>query len=234
MKMPHTIVFVIASSLLALLNVSAQEMSFEDDALIQLKKFSEQAVEGKKLRIVTVEERFENDDTTPVSFSKSINEILPPDRNRFIYEKRTASGIERTEYIDIGEKSFVRRNGGEWEIVVPSGTVIGGGMGNGNGIIPKVETTIVKSLIKGETVNNQSADLYKTVESRKYIYPDKTYINVSTESFWFDRRGMLIKSFREFQDGERKNLSRTTEEYEYNPSFNIVAPTIKSKPKTKS
>jgi len=207
------------------------QTSFEDETLIQLKNSSEQTMEGKKMRIVTVEERFENEGKTSVSFSKSMNEILPPDRNRFVYEEMTASGIERTEYINIGENSFVRRNDGEWKISVPSGMIIGSGTGSGNGIIPKVEVAIVKTLTKGETVNNQSADLYKTIESRKYIYPDTTYINVSTESFWFDRRGMLVKSSREFQDGERKSLSRTTEEYEYNPNFKIEAPIIKSESK---
>lgn len=186
-------------------------------------------MEGKKLRIVSVREEFENEGKTSVGFNRSINEILPPDRNRYVYEERTANGtIERTEYIDIGDKSFVRRNGGEWEILVPSG--MGNGAGNGaGGIIPKVEISIVKSLIKNETVNNQSADLYKTVESRKYIYPDKTYTNVSIESFWFDRDGKLVKSIREFQDGERKSISRTTEEFDYNANFKIEAPTIKTK-----
>ncbi len=210
-------------------NVFGQEMSFEDETLIQLKKFSEQWMEGKKLRIVTVREEFDNEGKTSVGFSKSINEVLPPDRNRYVYEKRTTGGTERTEYIDIGDKSFVRRNGGEWETVVPSGMGIGSGTGNGDEIIPKVETSIVKSLIKNETVNNQSADLYKTVESRKYIYPDRTFTNVSTECFWFDRAGKLVKSIREFQDGERKSLLRTTEEYDYNANFKIEVPIVKTK-----
>jgi hypothetical protein len=187
-------------------------------------------MEGKKLRIVTVDEQFENQSPTPVSFSKSIREILPPDRNRRIYETRTVNGIERIEYIDIGEKSFMRRNDGEWEIYAPTGM----GMGNGSGYedgIPKVEITTVKTLTRGETINNQTVDLYKTVVSKKFIYPTKTFTEISTESFWFDRSGKMLKSIREFQDGARNSLSRTTVEYEYNPNLKIEEPRVKNKPK---
>lgn len=83
--------------------------------------------------------------------------------------------------------------------------------------------------MKGETVNNQTADLYQIVTNRKYIYPTKNYTDVQTESYWFDASGRFVKILEEYYDGDTKNVSRKTEEYEYDPNIKIEAPVLKTK-----
>lgn len=232
MKKLNRIAFVVALSLCALLKVSAQEATFDENTLNALKKDSAAWLEGKKIRIVSVDERLENEGKTSVVRSKSTSEFLPPDRYHYIFETTTAAGTERTEYIDIGKESFVRRGDGDWEIFVPSGK---GGMGNGTGDgfeRPQIETKVVRTLSKNVNVNDQTANLYQTVTTVKYTFTTRTHTNVFIESYWFDNSGRMLKSFEETQYGDTKKSTRSTTEYDYDPNLKIEAPRIKNKPKT--
>lgn len=223
--------FVFAFLLSASLNVAAQESTFEDEDFYKVKGQASEMLDGKILRITTVEESFENGNKTPVKFEKYINEIIPPDRSHFVVEKKTAKGIERTEYIDIGKERFIKENGGEWKKFEPTGSGVGSGSGSGSGVEPKIETSVKNILKKGETVNKQTVDLYQIVTNRKYIYPTKTYTDVQTESYWFDRSGRFVKTLEEYNDGETKTVSRKTETYEYDPNIKIEAPVLKTQAK---
>lgn len=234
MKKPTAIAFVIALSFFALLDVSAQEATFNDETLYALIRNSKPLMEGKRMRFVTIKEEFEDEGKTFVSSTKSTNEILPPDRSRLVYETKTPRGAERVEHISIGERRFVRRNGGEWEILTPSGGGMGSGIGNGSGDIPQTETTTVRTLTKNVIVNDQKTDWYKSVVSVKFIFPTRTYTNIYTESYWFDADGRMIRSASESKYGDTKTVSRQTESYEYNPNLKIEAPIIKRKTKPAS
>ena len=220
---------VFALALLTMLNVSAQALTFDDATLIELRKISAQEMEDRNMRIVTLTEMFENDNKTPVEFEKFIREFVPPDRERSIFETKTANGIERTEYIDIGANRFVKHGDGKWEKFVATGSGMTGGEGNGSGDDErKIETTVIKRLKKGEVVNNRTVDCYERVVTHKYIYPAKTYTNTFTDAFWFDADGKLIKALSESNEGEKKRISRTIWEYEYDPKLKIEAPIIKT------
>lgn len=220
--------FVFAILLASVFQVAAQESTFDDNALYELQERAREMLADKVLRITTMDARFEKGNKTPVTYEKYISETVPPDRNRFVVEKKTAKGIEQTEYIDIGRDRFVKRNGGEWEIFEPTGSGRGTGSGTGSGEEPKIETTSKNVLKKGEKINNQTVDLYQVVTNRKYIYPTKTYTDVQTESFWFDRNGRFVKTVEEYHDGETGKVSRKTVEYEYDPKIKIEAPVLKT------
>lgn len=124
-KKLKTAAFVFVLSLAAFLNAVAQKTTFDENNFYKLKARAREMLSGKTLRITTTEELFEKGSNTSIKSEKYINEIIPPDRTHFVVEKKTAKGIERTEYIDIGRERFIRENDGEWKIFK------GGGSGSG-------------------------------------------------------------------------------------------------------
>lgn len=228
-----SIMLVLVFIFSAFLNVSAQENTFDEQQLQMLAKSARQKLEGKTYRSTVINVEYENGNSFPARSGKTIVEIIPPDRRHFLSETQTAEGVKRYEYIRVGDKEFAKNDNGEWKELGGYGTGIGtgGGSGFGYGSDVKIERTVERKLKKGETVNNQSADLYETVDTTKYIYPTATYANVSKESYWFDASGRFVKTANEDENGMAKTTSRTTTEYEYDANIKIEAPSIKKQAK---
>ena len=214
----------------AVVNAAAQENTFNEETLSKLQTEAEQEIKNKSFRVKTVEERSDKSGLTEDRTTLSVLEVVPPDREHLISKTETADGVKIYETINVGGRSFIREDNGVWRETTGTGSGRGSGSGSGNGSGEmKVETTTVRNLKKGEKVNNQIGDLYETTTTTKNIYPNKTYTHVSKSSYWFDSKGLLIKSINEYEDLDDKRLSRTTRDYEYDPKIKIEIPVIAPK-----
>ena len=208
------------------LDATAQETTFEAAALYKLKAAANKHLGQGNRRITILEESFENGSPVPIHTEKYVREIIPPDRSRFISEKKTKNGIERTEYIDIGTQRFIKKNGGKWEVFKPTGRGVGSGSGSGSGSGEdvKVETSSAYKLNRGVVINNQKTDYYETTITFKYLYPTETVVNISKEGYWFDAQGRYVKTLEESFGGKDKSIRRKTTHYEYDADIKIEAP----------
>jgi hypothetical protein len=220
-------VFITTIILSMAFTATAQETTFDDDVLNNLKAQAEENLDNRILRLTIVEETFENGGKLAASSEKYISETIPPDRSRFITEKKTKNGVvERTEYISIGNQRFIKKHGGNWEIFKPAGGGSGVGSGAGGGKIEdfKIETSSVNKLKRGVTLNKQKTDYYETVTTTKFVYPTRTVVNYSKEGYWFDAKGRYVKAVEEHFSGESKFMRRKTTDYEYDADIKIEAP----------
>jgi hypothetical protein len=194
--------FIVTIIIGAVFSVNAQESTFQDSTLYDLKDKAQTLRENIVLRVTIVEESFEKGDEVPATSVKYVNEVIPTNgtnsiyKSRFISEKKTKNGVERTEYIDIGDQKFIKKNSGSWEVFKPTGqgSGRGSGSGSGSGESIKIETTSENKLQRGVIINNQKTDYYQTTTTYKYFYPTGTIISYSKEGFWFDPKGRYVKT----------------------------------------
>lgn len=206
---------------------SPLKKSFNESDLADLQEKAEKQREGIPYRLTMTTEKLVDGKTTPIEFKKTISEELPPDRNRLIVEEKTPNGIKRTEYIDIGRERFIRENNGEWKIFKPTGQGMGRGSGSGFGEEPKIEVAEEKSLTTGDMLKGQKTDRYQTVLRYTYTYPNRVEKLTITKAYWFNQKGMLVKTLDENNDETKKFISRVTETYEYDVKLKIEKPMVK-------
>jgi hypothetical protein len=227
-KKSFGIIFLLAVIFCSFHSVSAQEGTFKEEDLTALKKAAGEKLAGKIYRHTTIVSTYFDGDETPNYIMKSILEIIPPDRSRYISMKETSKGVAwRSESIRVGKRRFRREDNGEWKEEKESGGGIGGGEGSGY-IGYKLEKTIERKLKKGEVAGNKKVDLYETFSTYKYIYPLKTITKVWKEIYSFDADGMFVKREEEYNDGSN-SVRKTVEEYEYDPNIKIEAPALREK-----
>ena len=202
-----------------------EKKSFNEKDLSNLQKNAEKQLEGIPYRLTTITEEFADGKTIPTKYEKHISEELPPDRSRFITEKKTAKGIEREEFIKIGRERFIRENNSEWKIFQPTGRGMGSGSGSGDG--SKVDYTEESYMLAGEMLNGQKTDRYETIIRYTFTYSDRVEKRTITEAHWFNQKGLLVKKLDEINDEAKKTISRTTEHYEYDVKLKIEKPIVK-------
>jgi tetratricopeptide (TPR) repeat protein len=226
--------FITMIVLIMALNATAQESTFEDNTLYDLKHMAETFSNNSIVRVTTIEESFKNGDKVPANSIKYINEVIPSNgsnliyKSRFISEKKTSNGVEREEFITIGSQRYIKKNNSNWEVFKSegsgSGSGSGNGSGNGSGDSVKIETTSENKSQPGVIINNQKTDYYQTTTTYKYLYPIRTIINSFKEGYWFDSKGRYVKTLEENSDEETKNIDRKTTVYEYDLHIKIEAP----------
>lgn len=225
-KKYFTTAFLLTFLFFTFSGVSAQEniLTTEDlDIVINdLVNTANQKIKDKTRRVTTTSTFSTIGSEVSTRKYKTIWEIIPPDREHFVSENESVEGVKRYEFIRIGDKRFVRENNGEWK--EESGNGRGSGNGAGAGIDAVIERTVERRVKKGETVNNQTADLYEIVTVTKYIYPNKTITNSWKQSYWIDKNGLFVRTEDEFQNGEANTISRTVRDYEYDSNIKIEAP----------
>jgi hypothetical protein len=221
--------FLLALLVCGFFKASAQEDAFKDEDLTTLIKTAQQKLEGQTYRSTSFYLLYKNGSTIPDITEKRIREIQPPDREHVVFESETGFVAKRFEYIRIGDKFYSRVDNGEWRLG-GLGNGSGGGSGNGSGIA-KIERSVERTFKKGEIVNNQVTDFYETKTTIKYIYPTRTFTNVSKYGYWFDANGRFVKTETEYESDDVKTLSRSKIEYEYDSKIKIEAPVLSKETK---
>lgn len=203
----------------------------EDFAAAHRKVFEQ--LKGKPHRItVKSVTRLERSTST----FENVNEIIPPDKNRFLskaYAEPRNSGAEFTmEIIEIGQKRFNRKDNGVW---------------TETNIAPKSENKIqsdkpqtekiIDHYFLGETaLDGKPADLYQRLIRDKFKTKqpsgeDKETLVLIKTKFWFGKTGLWIReeSEYEFSDAATNKVMHTQQMiniYEYAPNIKIEAPKI--------
>lgn len=231
MKKSNGIIFAFILSLCAFLNASAQQANtFNENDLYALRRTAYGKLEGEIYRLTAVDVVYNNGNSAATRTEKTIREVVPPDRYHEITETTTAKGIERREQITVAKRTFLKRNNEEWkEIYSSGGSGYGSGNGSGGGGRIQIENKTERILKKGETVSSQTVDLYETVHIIRYRLRSDVFSVITKSSDWFDKNGLLVKSAYEYENTETKLISRSTKDYEYDPSIKIEAP-IKDAP----
>ena len=202
-------------------NISAQKQSFTEDELQNLRSNADEKLKTVSHRRITV--RY-NSGGRGFS-SMSVFEFIPPNRSHTITQRKTGKGIVMEEWISIGEKAYYRKANEEWQVAKEE-TVSGRGTGFGSGAKPI--KTIEYNLIRGQTIKNQKADLYETVTTETYNLENNSYSNTFIKRFWFDEKGLLLKTEEQNKHKSTIQTYNITVDYEYNPkNLKIEAP-IKS------
>lgn len=238
MKKLNGTLLVLALTLGAFLGASAQQKpqanTFDENDLYALQGAADSKLKGKIYRLTAIDTDYDDGSATPTRTEKNIEESVPPDRFHSITEMTTAKGTQRLEMISVAGRTFFKHNDEEWK-EPQSGSGYGSGSGSGNSVSDEriqIEDTTERRLKKGETVNNQTVDLYETVHTVRYKYLSNVYSIISKTSYWFDKNGLLVKSAGEDENTETKRIYRSTKEYEYDPNIKIEAP-IKDAPAAK-
>lgn len=203
--------------------ISAQKNDFSDENLTVLKKNAWKTLEETPYRLTIIT-------TASDAEYKTIREVIPPDREHYISESKTSKGIKLTETIRIGIRKFEREDNGEWKESALSGSGNGSGNGSGSGsgayTKPKIEKKVERKLKKNTSVNKLKADLYEVITTTTFILQTGTFSNVSSESYWFDKDGRILKSEYLYKVGANKTSTRTNNDYDYNAVIKIEAPIL--------
>lgn len=205
---------------------AAQQPIFNDRVFYELETNANKMLEEKNFRQTNIRETFEGGGNVPVEYEKSINEVLHPNRSHFIFEKKTADGTLRKEYIDIGRDRFIRENGGEWKIFEGSGGGIGSGSSGG---VAKIESTTEDNFTAGEMLDGQKTDHYERIIRYTYTYPTKIEKITITQGFWFNADGLFVKTLYETRNETDKRIERETNFFEYNVDLKIEPPIIRKR-----
>lgn len=224
--------FVIVLIATAFSAVQAQQKkeTFSEETLQNLLEISNAKLKGATYRKKTIDERFSNGNSVPEYVEKTITENVPPDRRRYFEEKISGGETKTFESITIGNDYFYRFGNGEWK-TGGFGIGIGSGQGEGSGDGKRIvtEKTIERNFYRNVKINNQTADLFETINTTKYTYLFNSYANIVKTSYWFDGKGRLIKSLDEYEQTEQKTISRSVREYEFDVNIKIEAPIKKKK-----
>jgi len=190
--------------------LSAQQKSDDSKEFDVIYRKSFELRREKPNRIKTTSETFDNDGVTLKEKYVSVNEAIPPDRSYYSSTSEVNSVTKKSESIKIGEKRFVRRDGGEWKIDDSKGIYGVGAEGRKS----------VK-LIEKTTFNNQTVNVYEVKgNDSSSLDGDSDF----TAKYWFNEAGLLLKEESEniFAD----KIVRRVSIYEFDANIKIEAPNL--------
>ena len=174
-------------------------------------------------RSVWTTEYFEDHSKTGNLKERKVIEIIPPDRKRTVEEKFSGSR-SRIELIRVDFAHYIRGDDTPW-IKFPGlhGFDIGlevVGKKNQYSSLPSID------------FEGGIADFYERRSSGKFQDPaqmDGVYVRaIRTTRLWYSLDGKILKKLEEIMAEGRKQMSRETTTYEYDPKdLKIEAPVIK-------
>ena len=192
----------------------------------QFRQANQKPFETSK-RVTSKEEHYK--DGVLNSTTEVIDELLNPDRRRYVEIYKSDKINRREEMIKIGETYFCRENNGEWTKADEwcAGMSIGA--------LPKAISS--KFTSEETTINNQKAILYEQYLTYKNEYSpnkDKEGLSYFHDRFWVSSDGFILRREMEYGLLEPKKLySKEVLIYEYNlKNLTIEEPVLDKKAKT--
>jgi hypothetical protein len=210
MKQNFQIFSFLLICLCAVSGVFAQQKVDLSRELDDLQQKAQEMRRNKSYRIKTTIEEYDETGKKLKSKSVSVSETAPPDRSYDSSTTESAGVTKKVERIEIGDKSYIKKDGGKWRKSVPeqSSSVIGVGLSTG---VKIVEETMI---------NGQSVKVY--MEETRASLGGEDFS--STDKYWFTSEGELLKTESERKNGKTGEISRVVTVYEFDPNIRIEAP----------
>jgi len=157
------------------------------------------------------------------SSSKTLIQVAGADKRHFVREYRSQKENKKSEFLQIGGKTFTRENEGKWqESTMPN-----------NSAESRIKTISEQSefrWIGRETLNNQSVDIYKKISTSKRLdtLNNQEILSTETVKYWIGANGALLKREmeRENRRGENVFHFRNTAMIEYDKNIQVIAPIL--------
>jgi hypothetical protein len=203
----------------AIVQVSGQERAITEKQLNDARTSASEALKSKIYRTKT--------EASPGSGPEhffTISEYVPPDRSRLVRVYTFKDKVEKSEIIEIGDRSYARFDGGPWiSPYVPNDRyTVSGNQGEA-----KVERKFEYTLAADRDLGKEKANLYVETENFSYEAPGVSYKTVSVIRYWISKGGLFLRSEETVHDKDGKSLHRSTVDYEYDPGLKIEAPLVK-------
>lgn len=154
-----------------------------------------------------------------------ITDKLPPDRSYTRYEKKSEKGLEREEWMKIGETRYAKEGDTPWKVEKPEppgprpiGSTLTADPSKGPEITVKYEYLGEKEL------NGIRIDVYQITTTRRFRRTQGDLLNPTVKTLWFDKNGRLLRSQTDTTNNFSKRLDRTLYEYEYDLVIKIEPP----------
>lgn len=212
-----TVLFAIAFSAVSFGQV--KEISEANFSTVQAK--AESLLNASSYRLTVSMEYFVDRDK-PGSISRTfLKEVILPDKWRtveaFNYEDGTST---KEETLWDGKALFTRTKDGEWK-KYSGGASVGGRIESGK--ITNTYRFIGNSDLNGTPVSILEHEQYRI--ANKYSRSDMVIVHYLRKTrYYYSNKGYLMRKIEENEIVGRKELSRETSNYEYDPKIKIVAP----------
>jgi hypothetical protein len=174
---------------------------------LQLKAQKLRAV--KSYRTKTTIETFDAKGTTLKYKNESVSETLPPDRRRYTSTAVIDGKTRKTEMISIGEKNYLRIDGGAWKLDDSEPRY---------GLAAAYRSGV--KIIEETTLNGQPVKVFEEKGGTSSDEGDKSY----TKKYWLTAEGELLKTESEEVFDKTNEIRRSVTVYEYDPNIKIEAP----------
>ena len=165
-------------------------------------------------------------ETEETQTSVSIFEWVASDRWRHIIEYRpsSTSDLIRREMIRIGDKRFASQASGDWTVTPASSSDSHWGEARAALKVDSVECRYMGT----EAMSGKTVDVFRKVAIyRTEQRSGPPTLGRMTTTFWFDKKGLLIKEDRLFDNAANTTpRTRYLWEYEYDPTIRIEQPVI--------
>jgi len=172
--------------------------------LNDLRQKSYQMRTVKSYRATITTEVFDEKGATLKPKYTRVSESVPPDRYRSTTTFVKDGAPQKQEAIFIGEKIYVRENGGAWKLEESKQTER-----------VAISFTSAVKLVEETTLNGQPVRVY---EEKGDSYSNGDFVS----KYWFTIEGELLKSDQEIK--KSNETSRTVTIYEYDANIKIEAP----------
>jgi len=214
MKKHFRLLTLLIICLCALHNVFGQTSVNNFKEFGEMKDKAQRLRDSKSYRTKTTTEKYAADGTTLKEKIVSTDEFAMPDRRFSSTTIESGGKTAKFEFIEIGEKVFVKEDNGKWRIPRPEPitepTEPTTGLGNTTG----------GKFIEQTTFNGQTVKVYE--ENTNTYFGDDG--RSTTTRFWFNEAGELLKTEAKERNLKTDEISRIVTIYEYDPNIKIEAP----------
>jgi hypothetical protein len=201
--------------------------AFSQEKVIKKSEFDEitknltEILKSRPFRVTIASETHVNGKPQENRLSKTIVEVTKNNR-RLVNEQTSNEKTSKKEYVQIGEKAYLREDNGEWK---ETNTLDR----NQNGNLKTVSEEIEYKWVGTETFNTQSTNVYlKTLKGKKTdsANNDREILTVESVKYWIGADGTLLKREvnRENRVGGLVFNFHTVSLFEYDQSIQISPP----------
>lgn len=224
MKKLNELFLLIAIVAILATSCSVQEKKLSWEEIITLRDKAVEMLKQVPYRVTSNFQEFENRNQPATASTVQVVEIIQPDRQHILSEKRNDLPVKDSERILIGEDAHVKTPDGSWKQDNSKAYPRIGGTGVSGFSDYPVNGAVILDYLPKQIINSTSADCYQVVRRTKASGVQGENEGILEETFCFNREGAFVKTEIEMSGGISQPLYRTTTDFEYDPTIKIEAP----------
>lgn len=214
-------VLVAGLILCSFITAFSQERVLKKSEFDEITKNLTEILKSRPFRVTIASETHVNGKPQENRLSKTIVEVTKNNR-RLVNELTSNAKTSKKEYVQIGEKAYLREDNGEWKETNIFDR-------NQNGNLKTVSEEIEYKWLGTETFNTQSVNVYlKTLKAKKTdsANNDREILSVESVKYWIGADGKLLKRElnRENRVADLVFNFHTVSLFEYDQNIQISPP----------